>query len=103
MSFHRSVAMCSVCAVALTTTALSAPRAERAFPTFVIFRGGTLKEPVLLTHSNVTIVTVNGRQVANIEKDPLAIVALIASSNSAKHSSSLNRYSPAFVSPMTST
>ncbi len=74
MSFHRNVAMCSVCAVVLTTAALSAPRPERMFPTFVMFRGGALKEPVLLTHSNVTIVTVNGRQMANIEKDPLAIV-----------------------------
>ena len=74
MSFHRIVAICSVCAVAFTSTALSAPRAERMFPTFVMFRGGTLKEPVLLTHSNVSIVTVNGRQVAKIDKDPLAIV-----------------------------
>lgn len=74
MSFHRNVAICSVCAVALTTTALSAPRPERMFPAFVMFRGGTLKEPVLLTHSNVRFGTFNGRPMAIIDNDPLAIV-----------------------------
>ena len=69
-------------ALMVAVTGAANPPVRRMFPAFTMFRGGNLEHPVLLGHSNVRTVLINGRSVASLDQDPLAIVyQTLASTN----------------------
>lgn len=74
MSIRRLLRLVPAAALMFAASAAANPAVRRMFPAFTMFRGGNLAHPVLLWHSNVRIVTVNGRSGSDISQDPLATI-----------------------------
>jgi hypothetical protein len=74
VSMSQITRVTSSVALALAASGWANRPVPRMFPAFTMFRGGGLLHDVLLGHSNVTTISINGRSAANLDHDPLAII-----------------------------